>query len=207
MNREQILESAAQLIREKGFHAASMQDIADAVNLQKASLYHHFSSKQEILLALLDQALDLLIERITAVLSLKTPSDEKLRLAMQVYLGSLDEYAALAAVLLLEHRSLDPEYHDRHIPRRDRFERLWRDLIQEGVANGFFQAVDPSMTARALLGVMNWTITWYRPDGKLSIQQISDQFAALFLDGLRINDPLVVQLAASKSSQPAPMNL
>ncbi len=51
-------------------------------------------------------------------------------------LGCLEEHAALASVLLLEHRSLDPEYHDRHIPRRDRFERLWRDLIQEGVESG-----------------------------------------------------------------------
>jgi hypothetical protein len=86
---------------------------------------------------------------------------------------------------LLEHRSLNPEYHDRHIPRRDRFEKLWRDLIQEGVDSGMFHAADPAMTARALLGVMNWTITWYRPDGRYSSEQISDNFAALFLNGLR----------------------
>jgi len=185
MNRDQILESAAQIIRQKGYHAASMQDIADAVNLQKASLYHHFSGKQEILLSLLDQALDLMIERVSAVLARDIPADEKLRQAMRVYLGSLEEHADLAAVLLLEHRSLDPEYHERHIPRRDRFERLWRELIQEGVESGIFHDTDVSMTARALLGVMNWTITWYRPDGLLSIGQISDHFAAIFLDGLR----------------------
>ena len=185
MNRAQILEASAQIIRQKGYHAASMHDIADAVNLQKASLYHHFSSKQEILLELLDQALDLLTERISAVLAQDDPVDEKLRQAMRVYLGSLAEHADLAAVLLLEHRSLNPEYHDRHIPRRDRFERLWRDLIQEGVEGGVFRATDPSMAARALLGVMNWTITWYRPEGPSSIEQISDHFAALFLDGLR----------------------
>jgi AcrR family transcriptional regulator len=185
MNRDQILESAAKLIRKKGYHAASMQDIADAVKLKKASLYHHFSSKQEILLALLDKALDLLIERVSAVIACELPADEKLRQAMRVYLEILDEYAALASVLLFEYRSLDPEYHDRHIPRRDRFERLWRDLILEGVEAGIFHAADPSMTARALLGVMNWTITWYRPDGRYSSGQISDQFAALFLDGLR----------------------
>ncbi len=185
MNRDQILDASAQIIRQKGYHAASMQDIANAVNLQKASLYHHFSSKQEILLALLDQALDLLIERVSAVLARDLPADEKLAQAMRVYLGSLDEHAALASVLLLEHRSLDPEYHDRHIPRRDRFERLWRDLIQEGVESGAFHATDSAMTARALLGVMNWTITWYHPDGQYSSRHISDSFAALFLDGLR----------------------
>jgi AcrR family transcriptional regulator len=185
MNREQILKAAAQIIRQKGYHAASMQDIASAVNLQKASLYHHFSSKQEILLSLLDQALDLLIERVSAVLAQDLPADEKLVQAMRVYLGSLDEHAALTSVLLLEYRSLNLEYHERHIPRRDRFEHLWRDIIQEGVESGTFQVSDPSMTARALLGVMNWTITWYRPEGQLSSEEISDLFAKLFLDGLR----------------------
>ena len=185
MNRDQILEASARIISQKGYHAASMQDIAEAVNLQKASLYHHFSSKQEILLALLDQALDLLIGRVSTVLALDIPADEKLCHAMRVYLGTLDEHAALASVLLLEHRSLDPEFHERHIPRRDRFERLWRDLIQEGVDSGMFHATGPTMTVRALLGVMNWTITWYRPSGSLSIGQISDQFATLVLDGLR----------------------
>ena len=57
MTREDILEAAAQVFRQKGFHGASMKDIADAVNLQKASLYHHVSSKQEILLSILDRAL------------------------------------------------------------------------------------------------------------------------------------------------------
>jgi AcrR family transcriptional regulator len=185
MNRELILEASAQIIRQKGYHAASMQDIADAVNLQKASLYHHFSSKQDILLALLDQALDLLIERVSVVLSRELPPDEKLRQAMRVYMECLEEHAALASVLLLEHRSLNPEYRGRHIPRRDRFERLWRDLIQEGVETGIFHVPDPAMTARALLGVMNWTITWYSPDGHYSSGQISDNFSELFLDGLR----------------------
>ena len=74
MTREKILEAAAQIFSEKGYHAASMQDIAHAVNLQKASLYHHVSGKQEILFVLLDQALDILIERIGAVVdSTKSP--------------------------------------------------------------------------------------------------------------------------------------
>jgi TetR/AcrR family transcriptional regulator, cholesterol catabolism regulator len=185
MNRELILGAAAQIIRKKGFHAASMKDIADAVNLQKASLYHHFSSKQEILLVLLDQALDLLIERISPIVNSKIPSDDKLAQAMKVYLQSLAGQPDLTSVLLLEHRSLEPEYHSRHIPRRDRFEQLWRDLIQEGVKDGTFRQVDPSLAARALLGVMNWTITWFRSDGFLSIGQISDQYSGLFLDGLK----------------------
>ena len=185
MTRDEILDAAAQIFRVKGFHASSMQDIAQAVNLQKASLYHHVSSKQEILLALLDRAIDLLYEHIEQQVNNPISPDEKLRLAIRAYLQALLENRDLAAVLLLEHRSLEPRYHALHIPRRDRFERLWRDLIQEGIDSGVFLDSDPSMTARALLGVMNWTITWYRPDGTDSIARISDHFADLFLDGLR----------------------
>ncbi len=186
MTRDDILDAAAQIISQKGFHAASMQDIAQAVHLQKASLYHHVASKQEILVDLLDRALDLLIERISAVLEQPVSPDEKLRQAMRTYLETMAEYADLSAVLLLEHRSLEPELHSRHVPRRDRFERLWRDLIQEGKDAGVFTCPSPSLTARAVLGVMNWTITWYRPDGSLSAEEIASQFADLFLSGLLV---------------------
>jgi TetR/AcrR family transcriptional regulator, cholesterol catabolism regulator len=184
MTRDEILEAAAQIFSQKGFHAASMQDIAQAVNLKKASLYHHVNNKQEILVAILDQALDLLIERMTEVMEQPLSPDEKLRQAMISYLQAMLEHRELASVLLLEHRSLEPDLHARHIPRRDRFERLWRDLIQEGLDQGLFCCVDIDLTARALLGVMNWTITWYHSEGILTPEAIATQFTDLFLNGL-----------------------
>ncbi len=80
MTRQDILDAAAQIFRQKGFHGASMNDIADAVHLRKASLYHHVSSKQEILLGILDQALEMLLERISAITNADFPADKKLRL-------------------------------------------------------------------------------------------------------------------------------
>jgi AcrR family transcriptional regulator len=188
MTRDDILDAAAQVFSQKGYHAASMQDIAGAVNLRKGSLYHHVSSKQEILVDLLDRALDLLIERISRVLAQPLGPEEKLRQAMRVYLEIFAEHADLSAVLLLEHRSLEPALHSRHIPRRDRFEGMWRELIREGKQSGIFCSASPSLAARALLGVMNWTITWYRPDGKLTPAEIADQFADLLLSGLLTRD-------------------
>lgn len=184
MTRDEILDAAAQIISQKGFHAASMQDIAQAVNLQKASLYHHVASKQEILLALLDRALDILIEQLEAIVSQPLPADEKLRQAMRSYLQIILEHRDLASVLLLEHRSLEPKLRYRHIPRRDRFEGLWRDIIQEGLEQGLFRCADPGLASRSLLGILNWTITWYRPNGKLAAGEIGDQFAELYLQGL-----------------------
>ena len=185
MSREAILESAAQVFRQKGFHGASMADIADSVQLQKASLYHHFSSKQDILLQLLDRALEMVTERMEQVMAQAVPADEKLRLAMRSYLKTLSEQGDLVSVMLLEHRSLDPEYRSRHIPHRDRFEQMWRDLIQQGVETGIFACDDIPLTVRGLMGVMNWTITWYRSGGELSIDEISDDFASMFMSGLK----------------------
>jgi AcrR family transcriptional regulator len=184
MDKEHILEAAAQIIRKKGFHATSMQDIADAVNLQKGSLYHHISSKQEILLALLDQALDMLTDRLQIVMVEDLPADLKLHKAMESFLYILTEHSDLVSVLLLEHRSLDAEFQSRHIARRDRYERLWRDLIQEGIKTGRFHDYDPALTARALLGVMNWTVTWYKPTGPIPFDAITNHIATLFLNGL-----------------------
>lgn len=188
MTRDDILRAAAQIFTEKGYHAASMQDIADAVKLQKASLYHHVSSKQEILLAILDQTLDLLISQLTDIITLDLPPQQKLRLGMISYLGILTEHHTLASVLLLEYRSLQPDLKARHIPRRNRYEALWRSLIQEGQSAGVFACTDIGFTSRMLLGAMNWTITWYRPDGPLSAEEIAHGYADIFFKGLLVSN-------------------
>ena len=161
-----------------------MEDIARAVNLQKPSLYHHVSSKQEILLALLDRALELLLERISQISQQDIPADSKLQQMVRAYLQILAENTDLSAVLLFEHRSLERRQHARHVPNRDRFEALWRNVLEEGVAAKLFECSNPALTARALLGIMNWTITWYRPEGALEIDQIADHYSHLLLNGL-----------------------
>lgn len=185
MTRDDILEAAAQIFCQKGYHAASMQDIADAVKLQKASLYHHVNSKQEILLVLLDRALDLLIERMEKVLALDFPPEEKLRQAMLTYLQIMLEQRDLSSVLLLEYRSLEPAYRQKHILRRDHYEALWRSLLVEGAEQGVFVISDVALVSRFLLGVMNWTITWYREDGRLTPAQLAQECANLFVLGLK----------------------
>ena len=184
MTREDILEAAAQVFRLKGFHGASMANIAEAVNLQKASLYHHVSSKQEILFELLDRALELLLERISPIAEQTIPADERLRLMIRAYLQILAENTDLSAVLLFEHRSLEGKQHARHVPNRDKFEALWRTVLADGVRTKKFLCGNIPLTTRAILGIMNWTITWYRPNGDLTIDQIADQYSSLLLHGL-----------------------
>ena len=184
MTREDILEAAAQVFRQKGFHGASMNDIAEATSLKKASLYHHVSSKQEILSELLDRALQLLLERISAITEKNISADKKLHLMICEYLQILVENVDLAAVLLFEHRSLERRQQSRHIPNRDKFESLWKEVLTEGVRTKLFRCDDPGLTTRALLGILNWTITWYRPNGAKTIEQIADNYSDLLLNGL-----------------------
>jgi len=184
MTREDILEAAAQVFSQKGFHGASMNDIAYAVNLQKASLYHHVSSKQEILSDLLEQALHILLERISAISLRDISPDKKLRLMIREYLQILADNGDLATVLLFEHRALERRQHARHVPNRDKFELLWRNVIAEGMEGNIFKCDDNALAVRALLGLLNWTITWYRPDGEKSIEQIADDYSNLLLNGL-----------------------
>jgi len=185
MQRSDIIQAAAQIFRQKGYHGTSMQDIADAVDLQKASLYHHISGKQEILIDILDRALDLLIEDLEAVTQADLSPEIKVREAMQVYVGRLTGDTDLAAVLLQEHRSLEDDLRASHIARRDRLESLWREMINEGTQSGDFRETDEAITTFALMGVLNWMITWYQPGGRLSAREIANQFADVFLLGLR----------------------
>lgn len=189
MSREEILSAAAKIFREKGYHAASMQDIAEAVKLKKASLYHHVSSKQNILQALLDQALDILIAEFTEITERPLPPEEKLRLAMVTYLRIMTENISLASVLLLEHRSLNPKHHQAHITRRDRFEALWNRIILQGVESDVFRDLIVDQTGKALLGTLNWTITWFNSQGKLTSNQIAEHYCDLFLQGMLNCDP------------------
>lgn len=191
MTRDDILDASAQIFSQKGYHGTSMQDIADAVNLQKASLYHHVSSKQEILFELLNRGLVILTQEVEGAFGSHQPADEKLRRAIHAYLSALTKNQSITSVLLLEYRSLEPEYLVRHIRERDRFEQLWRELISQGVDEQIFSCEDPSMATRALLGVMNWTVTWFHSDGPLAAGEIADQITDLYLLGLTTRKRMV----------------
>ncbi len=173
----------AQIIREKGYHATSMSDIAQAVDLRKASLYHHVNSKQEILVALLDQALDTLIGGIRPILEADMPADLKFRQALLAFLSYMSENLDLSAVLLLEHRSLDLDQRAVHIPRRDEYESYWFQIIEQGIHEGLFAVKDPRLSVKAVLGVASWTVMWLNPVGRLTAEEIADYSADQLLDG------------------------
>lgn len=185
MTKQDILEASAKIFSDKGFHAASMSDVAEAVNLKKASLYHHVSSKQQILFEILETAIVLVTESIQAIVESEKTAEEKLRDSMIDYFKLLSTYKDQATVLLLEYRSLSPELKETHIKNRDAFEKLWRRIIIEGTEKGEFNCEHPGLAAKDVLGMMNWSIMWYRPDGELSAGEIAEHCADAYLNGLR----------------------
>ena len=186
MTRDDILKAAAQVFAEKGYHAASMEDIAKVVGLKKASLYHHVDSKQEILVELLDNSLELLIERLEEETQQEMPQDQKLAAVLEAYICALTDNWELSSVLLLEHRSLDKKGLKRHVPQRDKLEAIIREIIEQGVAVGIFNSEDPRIAVKAIMGMANWLIMWFQKDGSLSAKEISKMVSDMLLSGLLI---------------------
>ena len=186
VNREDIIRAAAQVFRERGFHGTTVQQIADAVGLQKGSLYHHIASKEELLHEVVMAGLTQLGERLEAVVNSSHPPAEKLRQLIETHIRYAAENLDIATVVLFEHRAMlgFSALRDEYVSRRDFFESQFRRAIQEGVDSGDLCPVDVPIVAQALLGAHNWLVMWYRPEGRLSPQEIATVIADTFLGGL-----------------------
>jgi AcrR family transcriptional regulator len=184
VSRDDIIRAAVHLFNQNGYHATSMQDIARAVAIRKPSLYHHFDSKEAILLAILDTGMERLITQLETVVSSDQPCTSKLHAAIHCHATTIAHNLEGASVFLREDRGLGDEYLRRYLTRRDHFEGLIRRIVQQGVTEGVFRQVDVAIAVNAVLGMVNWMTRWYNPQGRLSADQIADQFADLVMHGL-----------------------
>ena len=184
VNRDTIIEAAIHLFNQNGYHATSMRDIARAIDIQKPSLYHHFNSKEDILLAILESGMDRLISDLEAIVESSLDCRNKLQAAIQAHAQIIADNPAGAAVFMREDRGLGESYLSKYLDKRDHFERLIRQIVQEGTDTGLFRETDIAITVQALLGMVNWMTRWYRPEGRLTAEQIAERFSDLFLFGL-----------------------
>jgi AcrR family transcriptional regulator len=182
--RIEILRSAAAAFRRRGYHGASVETIARALRMTKGSLYYYFRNKEEILYALHDYSLDILLGHLEEVLTADDRADAKLRRLIVGFVHMIiDELHGTA--LTMDLQALSPARLRRVIAKRDRFDRGVRRVIEEGIAAGVFSAGEPKLRSFALLGSVNWITRWYDPRGPASSEQIAQAFADLLLDGLR----------------------
>lgn len=181
---EELLETALQLFRQKGYHATSMQDIADSMGLRKASLYHYIDAKEDLLVAIYRRTIAEYSERIRAISAGPGPASQRLAQAIKAHLESIISHADMFAVYLYENRSLPPAHQEAVRAASRDYRRRFEDIIREGIAAGEFKAVDPHVAALLILGACNWLPQWYSPSGKMSTDEITGLFTEVLLRGL-----------------------
>ena len=180
-----ILEKAARLIFEKGFDGTSMQDIADACGLTKAGLYHHVATKEALLIAIMEYGMDLFEEVVLARVEHISDPLERLRRTMACNLELVTTDASKEVTIILhEHQTLTGEAQKTINGRKKRYVRFLEESFRQAMARGQIRTVDPTLASFSFLGSVLWTYKWYRPDGRLTPQQLSDGTIDLFFNGL-----------------------
>ena len=186
--RDAILRSAARLFRERGFADTGMRDIAAAADLSAANLYHYFNSKNDLLFYCQDRALDRMIAAVQEARRGARSAPERLAVVLDAHLRTLlDEIEGATAHLQID--SLPPPLHDVLVRKRDRYERALRRLIDEGIERGELVDMDSAVVARAMLGAMNWTVTWFRPDGPDTAAAVGDVISRFLVRGIASRTP------------------
>ena len=181
--RLEILRAAGSVFRQRGFAETGMRDIAAAVDLSPANLYNYFRGKHEILYFCQDVSLDRMLSALEKAQRLRASAAEKLRLVIVSHLRCvLDEVEGAAAHLLTG--ALPPRLQRGLVLKRDRYEEGVRQLIATGIRSGEFVDCDPALAARAVLGALNWSVRWFRPEGPMTAKEIADGFADYLIRGL-----------------------
>jgi AcrR family transcriptional regulator len=163
--RWKIAQAAGNLIIEKGFNETSVAQIARAAGMGKSTLYDYFSTKDEILLFLIDQPLVELTQRAVAIITGDGSAVERLRHMMHMHLGVLLADKAYYLRLSLEAQRLNTESQQHYMEMRYAYQDLLRDLIDEGIAQGDFRPVNPAMVMKSLLAIMSSVAFTTRPAG------------------------------------------
>ena len=197
VRRLEILRAAARAFRTLGYHATGMRDIAAEADLSPGNLYHYFKGKEEILFFCQDRSLDNMLEALERARLSGGPAVEQLRAVADAHVRIiLDELEGSDAHLELD--VLGAELRDKLIKKRDRYERGIRKLISAGVKRGELLDCDPVLVTRAMLGALNWTVRWYRPEGPRSITAVARSLSDYVVRGI---DPSPSHGAAARETE------
>jgi TetR/AcrR family transcriptional regulator len=182
--RLEILHAAARVFRRRGIAAAGMREIADEAGLSPGNLYYYFDSKDELLLFCQERTLEHMLAALDAAKATGQSSAGQLGAVLRAHVHALlDEMEGSTAHLELD--SLPDALRAPMIRKRDKYERALRALVVQGVARGEFAACDAALVTRAMLGAVNWTARWFRPDGAQSAAQVAETIAAYLVKGLK----------------------
>jgi AcrR family transcriptional regulator len=182
--RAQILRAALEAVREHGYHATTLDDIAERLGIRKTALYHYFPDKDSLLFECHRESLAELDRLMAESARCCSSPAERLAFLIREHVRVMTDTLE-GSPLAFEVTALSPERRRTIAPARDRYERLLRDLITEGIRSGEFRAADPKIVVFAILGAINWIARWYRPAGGVPAQTLGEQYAEYLLRGLR----------------------
>lgn len=179
--RMELVRAAAKLFRDQGYERTTVRDLGNAVGLQSGSLFYHFRTKEEILVAVMALGITATTEQLGEAIARARHPREKLSALFHVHLSSLlgDNQAALE-VMLYEWRSVSAAAKPGLIVLRDRYEALWQEVLDEAAAARLVKQ-DTRLLRRTLLGSLHWSVQWYKSDGELSVDELAERMLALVL--------------------------
>lgn len=182
--KNNVYQAALRLFQKRGYDKTSIQEIADAVNLQKGSLYHYITSKENLLFEIIYGTVTNMVEMIRVVQSDGLPPREKLCHAIETHLltgtSLLDEFS----LMMQETKYLPPKLKRQIILKKKQYEMIFRKIIGEGIKGEEFKKLNSKVTSFMVLGAMNWLYQWYSSKGPLSPKDISDIFCEIMVDGI-----------------------
>ena len=188
---EHILRTSAHIFAKKSYHSTSMRDISRETGVSLAGLYHYCKSKEELLYLIQDHCFGRVLARFEERIKGIDDPFHKLRIFIDNHLSFFAANMAEMKVLSHEAESLEGDLHKHVSTKKEKYARLARRILREiqeqhVAGNGASQAngkVDLTVATYALFGMMNWIYNWYDPRGKLSVHQLVDNIARLFLNG------------------------
>lgn len=183
--RDELVDAAARLFSERGYHGTSMRDLGDALGLLRGSLYAHIGSKEELLYDVVDHGAERFLERGRAAAEMNAPAPERLRAFLVAHIETAIEHLDAGTVFLNEWRYLSDDLQADVKEKRRRYEGFARRIVEDGIAEKTFRAdLDVALAATLVLSAGNWIYAWYRPGGELSPTAIGERYADLLVRGL-----------------------
>jgi AcrR family transcriptional regulator len=181
--RSELTRLAARLFAEKGYVGTSVGDLADAMGVQKGSLYAHIDSKADLLWEVANEGAAAFRDALDSVPE-GLPATERIRLALRAHLRVVSAQLDVATVFVKEWQYLEGERRERFLEERRSYEERIRDLFREGREQGELRSdLDDAVAALVFLSAANWAYTWLRPGG--DTDALADRLFALLLDGIR----------------------
>ncbi len=182
--KDKITSVAVDLFHQKGYFATSVSEIAGQCGIQKASIYYHYASKENILFHIHKVTMEELTGYLRRNLDGLTDIEDRMRAAVRSHVRFHLHRQTETFIANSELRGLTPDHYQEIVGRRDEYEQIFQQIIRDGCECGLFAPVDVKILSYAILTLCNAGAIWFKPGGRMSVDAIADIYEAFVLRGL-----------------------